>query len=138
MSAADIVTARIPRRSVGLKLLLVAILAVAMSVPALFVFLLLNDRTHRAEQVAGEISAVVGGPQTFLGPVLGVPYVAPATDPKQAPSRDVFVIFPVTGDARLRYTEPAAAPAVAQRHWSARHRFRENGRPPVTPTTPKP
>jgi len=101
MSAADIVTARIPRRSVGLKLLLVAILAVAMSVPALFVFLLLKDRTHRAEQVANEISAVAGGPQTFLGPVLGVPYVVPSADPKQAPDRDVFVIFPVTGDAGI-------------------------------------
>jgi inner membrane protein len=99
--AAEAVSSRLPRRSVGLKLLLVAALAVVMSIPALFVFLLLNDRTHRADQVADEISAVVGGPQTFLGPVLGVPYSVPATDPKQAPTRDVFVIFPVQGDARV-------------------------------------
>jgi inner membrane protein len=99
--AADAVSSRLPRRSVGLKLLLVAALAVVMSIPALFVFLLLNDRTHRADQVADEISAVVGGPQTFLGPVLGVPYQVPAADPKQAPARDVFVIFPVQGDATV-------------------------------------
>jgi inner membrane protein len=92
---------RTPRRSAGLKLLLVCVLAVAMSVPALFVFLLLNDRTSRADEVAREISAVVGGPQTFLGPVVAVPYAVPAADPKQAPQRDVFVIFPVTGDAQV-------------------------------------
>ncbi len=92
---------RAPRRSTGLKLLLVCALAVMMSVPALFVFLLLNDRTHRAEQVAGEISAVVGGPQTFLGPVVGIPYQIPNTDPKQPPARDVFVIFPIKGDATV-------------------------------------
>ena len=99
--AANAVSSRLPRRSVGLKLLLVAALAVVMSIPALFVFLLLNDRTHRADQVTEEISAVVGGPQTFLGPVVGVPYAIPATDPKQAPARDVFVIFPTQGDATV-------------------------------------
>jgi inner membrane protein len=92
---------RQPRRSVGLKLLLVALLAVLMSIPAMFVFLLLNDRTHRAEEVTREISAVVGGPQTFLGPVVAVPYAVPAADPKQAPQRDVFVIFPIAGDAQV-------------------------------------
>jgi len=99
--AANAVSSRLPRRSVGLKLLLVAALAVVMSIPALFVFLLLNDRTHRAGQVTEEISAVVGGPQTFLGPVLGVPYAIPATDPKQAPTRDVFVIFPTQGEVTV-------------------------------------
>ncbi|HEY3695249.1 cell envelope integrity protein CreD [Phenylobacterium sp.] len=92
---------RQPRRSAGLKLLLVCVLAVLMSIPALFVFLLLNDRTHRAEEVTREISAVVGGPQTFLGPVVAVPYAIPAADPKQAPERDVFVIFPITGEAQV-------------------------------------
>jgi len=102
MSISESTALRTPRRSAGLKLLLVAVLAVAMSIPALFVFLLLNDRTHRAEEVAQEISAVVGGPQTFLGPVVAVPYAIPASDPKQSPQRDVFVIFPVTGDAQVQ------------------------------------
>ena len=64
--AAGALNARIPRRSVGLKLLLVCVMAVLMSIPALFVFLLLNDRTHRAEQVTEDVSQVVGGAQTFL------------------------------------------------------------------------
>ena len=97
--AAGALNARIPRRSVGLKLLLVCVMAVLMSIPALFVFLLLNDRTHRAEQVTDEISQVVGGPQTFLGPVVGVPFAIPNVDPRNPAARDVFVIFPLRGEA---------------------------------------
>jgi inner membrane protein len=100
-TASALAAVRQPRRSIGLKLLLVCVLAVAMSIPALFVFLLLNDRTNRAEQVAQEISAVVGGQQTFLGPVVAVPYAIPAADPKQPAQHDVFVIFPITGDAQV-------------------------------------
>lgn len=99
--AAGALNARIPRRSVGLKLLLVCVMAVLMSIPALFVFLLLNDRTHRAEQVTEDVSQVVGGAQTFLGPVVGVPYAVPNADPKIAAARDVFVIFPVKGEATV-------------------------------------
>ena len=48
----DALTARIPARSMGLKLLLVCLLALLMSIPALFVFGLLSERTNRADQVA--------------------------------------------------------------------------------------
>lgn len=91
--------ARAPGRSMGLKLLLVCGLALLMSIPALFVFALLNDRTHRAEQVTGEIGALAGGPQTFLGPVLAVPYAIDSTDPKAAPTQGVFIVFPIRGEA---------------------------------------
>ena len=64
-------------RSKGAKLLIVCVLAVLMSIPAGFVFLLLLDRTHRAEAVSTEIGGLVGGPQTFLGPVVAVPYIIP-------------------------------------------------------------
>jgi len=90
----------ISRRSQGLKLLLVCGLALVMSITALFVFLLLMDRTNRAEKVAAEVGGVVGGPQTFLGPVLAVPYVQPSDDPKQPSVRGVFTVFPTTGDAQ--------------------------------------
>lgn len=65
---------RLPRRSAGLKLLLVCGLALAMSIAALFVFALLMDRSNRAQQVADEVGGLMGGPQTFLGPVIAVPY----------------------------------------------------------------
>lgn len=112
---------RLPARSMGLKLLLVCGLALLMSIPAVFVFAILIDRTHRAETVTQELGALSGGPQTFLGPVLAVPYTAPAgannmpvppppmrdattTTATAAPApnqpyRGVLIIYPVTGGA---------------------------------------
>ena len=94
-------------RSKGAKLLVVCVLAVLMSIPAGLVFFLLMDRTHRAETVTTEIGSLVGGPQTFLGPVVAVPYVVPphtVTDPQGVHSvttqqNGTLVVFPMTGDA---------------------------------------
>lgn len=94
-------------RSKGTKLLIVCILAVLMSVPAGCVFLLLLDRTHRAEEVTREIGGLMGGPQTFLGPVIAVPYTTASkteidsqgnktTTPSQTGQ---LMVFPVTGNA---------------------------------------
>lgn len=94
-------TSRIPARSMGLKLLLVCGLALLMTVPALFVFGLLSDRSSRATQVASEIGQVIGGRQTFLGPVLAVPYQAPALDPKDPADRGVYVFFPARAEANV-------------------------------------
>lgn len=94
---------RAPARSMGLKLLLVCALALLMSIPALFVFALLMDRTNRAETVVSEISSLVGGPQSFAGPMLAVPYTVPPQAVPGQPSipaqHGVYVIFPKTGDA---------------------------------------
>ncbi|MGN6422835.1 MAG: cell envelope integrity protein CreD [Asticcacaulis sp.] len=91
-------------RSRGAKLLIVCFLAVLMSVPAGFVFLLLHDRSHRAEQVADEIGGLMGGPQTFMGPVISVPYTAPVhasdTTTPQVQTGNL-IIFPATGDAQV-------------------------------------
>jgi inner membrane protein len=75
-----------------------------MSIPALFVFALLHDRTNRAEEVAGEVSQLSGGRQTFLGPVLAVPYRVPAEPspegkPEGRNSDGVLFVFPVEGSA---------------------------------------
>lgn len=72
--AARLALSKAPRRSLGLKLLLVCALALLMSIPALFVFGLLMDRSHRAERVATEVGDLLGGKQTFLGPVIAVPF----------------------------------------------------------------
>lgn len=97
--------AQLPRRSMGLKLLLVCGLAVLMSVPAMFVFGLLWDRTNRAEQVTEEIGDLMGGQQTFLGPVIAVPYTLPANAPRivssPVPTRGaenlIWYVFPTRG-----------------------------------------
>jgi inner membrane protein len=88
----------------GLKLLLVCLLALLMSIPALFVFGILHDRTNRANEVTREVGELSGGPQTFLGPVLTVPYRIPpkpaaAGQAAEAAVEDVLVIFPQTGSA---------------------------------------
>jgi inner membrane protein len=91
-------TVKLPFRSMGLKLFVVCFLALVMTIPALFVWGLIDDRSHRANEVVTEVGRVVGGPQTFLGPVLAIPFVVPRTI-ATPPDRGVYVIFPTTGEA---------------------------------------
>ena len=104
MSEAAAFSFRAPSRSMGLKLLLVCFMALLMSIPALLVFGLLSDRTGRAETVARDVGAMVGGPQTFLGPVLAIPYTTPPPAAGQPAEKGVFVIFPATAYATADMT----------------------------------
>lgn len=56
-----------PSRSMGVKLIIVCFLALLMTIPALFVWSLIEDRSNRAAEVMNEVGGLVGGPQTFLG-----------------------------------------------------------------------
>ena len=58
---------KLPGRSMGLKLIVVCFLALVMSIPALFVWALIEDRSERAKEVTNEVTNLVGGPQVFLG-----------------------------------------------------------------------
>ena len=72
--------------SMGMKLIVVCVLALLLTLPALFVYGLVEDRTTGAAQVVREVSVHVGGPQTFLGPTLAIPYTvlnAAETDPRK-------------------------------------------------------
>ncbi|MGA9657901.1 MAG: cell envelope integrity protein CreD [Asticcacaulis sp.] len=90
-------------RTKGAKLLIVCALAVLMSIPASFVFLLLHDRTTRAAEVSQEIGGLVGGEQTFLGPVISVPYMVPTKSDANGKSLPAetgnLIVFPITGQA---------------------------------------
>ena len=88
-------------RSMGVKLVVVSFLALAMTVPALFVWSLIDDRANRAAQVVKEVGGLVGGPQTFLGPILSVPYLVPSTSVKPA-DRGTYLIFPIQAEAAIR------------------------------------
>ncbi len=88
----------LPVRSMGVKLIVVCFLALVMSIPALFVWALIEDRSERAQQVVTEVSNLVGGPQTFLGPVLAVPYTALESDNKTV-KKGTYVVFPTHGEA---------------------------------------
>lgn len=138
--------ARMRSRSMGLKLIVVCGLALLMFIPALFVWLLVEDRTHRAADVVSEISGHVGGQQTFLGPTLAIPYTVPAKSRTDSAEHGMYLVFPTraagtvkiateerhrslfkvpvySADAKLDASfdlagVPAAAPAGAVLDWS--------------------
>jgi inner membrane protein len=88
-------------RSMGIKLVVVSFLALLMAIPALFVTNIVDERTNRAKDVMQEISSHVGGQQTFLGPVLTIPYSVPPTYKGGPVANGVYVVFPVRGDATV-------------------------------------
>ena len=93
--------AGIKSRSMGVKLIVVCGLAVLMIIPALFVWALVEDRTERAADAIKEISSHVGGPQTFLGPVLAIPYNVPAQSPLESAKHGMYLVFPTRASAAL-------------------------------------
>src|SRR5690242_8963761 len=101
-------------RSLGLKLIIVCGLALLMTIPSLFVGGLVTDRTQRAADVVKEISSHVGGPQTFLGPTLAVPYRVSSNSPGGPPATGVYVIFPSQAKAEVKTT-------TSERHRSLFH-----------------
>ncbi|VAV86738.1 Inner membrane protein CreD-like protein [hydrothermal vent metagenome] len=62
-----------PQSSPGLKLLLVCALALVMTIPALFVFVISYDRSSRADNTKRQIAQAAGGAQKLVGPVLAIP-----------------------------------------------------------------
>lgn len=91
-------TVKVTSRSMGMKLIVVCFLALVMTIPALFVWSLIDDRSHRADEVVNEVGGLVGGPQTFLGPVLAIPYEVPSSGIKAA-ERGAYVVFPSRAEA---------------------------------------
>jgi inner membrane protein len=89
----------------GAKAILVFALAVLMAIPGVFVFTLVLDRQHRAATVTQEVSALQGGSQQLLGPMLIAPYVSPkppANDANgvprpQPPDTGWYVVSPDQG-----------------------------------------
>jgi len=86
----------------GLKLFVVCALALAMTIPAFFVNDLVDERTHRADDVVKEISSHVGGQQTFLGPTLAIPYTLPPQSAEEHARHGTYLIFPAQASATLK------------------------------------
>jgi inner membrane protein len=86
----------------GLKLIVVSGLALLMTIPALFVNSLIEDRSQRAKDVTNEISGLVGGQQTFLGPTLIVPYTIPAQVTGTTAEHGIYVVFPAQAETTVK------------------------------------
>jgi len=89
-------------RSLGVKLIVVCVLALVMMIPAFFVGSLVEDRTNRAADVIKEISSHVGGQQTFLGPTLAIPYAIPAHSQLDSAQHGTYLVFPTRASAVLK------------------------------------
>ena len=63
------------RRSLGLKLVLVGVLAFVLWIPCLLIYALVWERSTRADSVRDEIYELAGGQQSISGPVILVPAV---------------------------------------------------------------
>ncbi len=90
--------------SMGVKLIMVCGLALLMAIPAFLVSGLVDDRTKRAEDVVKEISSHVGGPQTFLGPTLAIPYSISTKSPTDSAKHGTYLVFPAQASAVLKTT----------------------------------
>jgi inner membrane protein len=90
------------RRSMGLKLLVVCGLALVMTIPSWFVDSLLTERTGREAEVVKEISAHVGGQQTFLGPTLAIPYAILTDREHGVYTHGVYLVFPAHASANVQ------------------------------------
>lgn len=89
-------------RSIGMKLIVICGLALLMVIPSFFVSGLIEDRTQREADVIKEISAHVGGQQTFLGPTLAIPYTIPPQSASTFARRGMYLVFPTKASAVVK------------------------------------
>jgi inner membrane protein len=90
--------------SMSVKLIVVCSLALLMVIPSFFVSGLVDDRTSRAEDVTKEVSSHVGGPQTFLGPTLAIPYSVSPQSSSESTKHGIYLVFPAQASADIHTT----------------------------------
>ncbi|MGH9586514.1 MAG: cell envelope integrity protein CreD [Acidobacteriaceae bacterium] len=90
--------------SMGVKLIVVCCLALLMMIPAFLVGSLIQDRKSREADVVKQISQYVGGEQTFLGPILAIPYSTPADMPTEPVKHGMYLVFPMQASATVKTT----------------------------------
>ena len=89
-------------RSIGMKLIVICCLALLMVIPSFFVADLIEDRTKLEANVIKDISSHVGGQQTFLGPVLAIPYTIPPQLPNDHRHNGIYLVFPAEASANIK------------------------------------
>ncbi|MEP4198956.1 MAG: cell envelope integrity protein CreD [Aliishimia sp.] len=79
-------------RSAGFRFFSVGVLTLLMSIPALYVADIINERAEYSRQTARDLGREWGGPQTLTGPVIMIPVEETVTVSVRKP-----VLDPVTG-----------------------------------------
>lgn len=88
--------------SMGVKLIVICFLALLLMIPAFMVESLVRDRQSREAEVVKEVSQYVGGEQTFLGPILAIPYNIPAASPAKSARQGIYLVFPTQASATVK------------------------------------
>jgi inner membrane protein len=88
--------------SMGVKLIVICFLALLLMIPAFMVESLVGDRQSREANVVKEVSQYVGGEQTFLGPILAIPYSIPAASPVESTKHGLYLVFPTQASAAVK------------------------------------
>lgn len=94
----------VPQRSFGLKLILVCALALAMAVPAGFVWMIFSSRAMAAQTAIYEVTNLQAGSQNLMGPVIVVPFerdvIVTVNNVNQVQTRNShMLLYPETGSA---------------------------------------
>jgi inner membrane protein len=84
----------------GGKALLVCLLALLMTIPGLFVWALIKDRSDRSEGVVRAVSTQQGGAQQVLGPLLVVPWQV--VEANKEVTTGWYVVSAETGSANVK------------------------------------
>ena len=77
------------KRSPGIKLLFVALVAAILVLPLLMIYALVSEREVQNARAEASITAGWGGPQVISGPVLAIPYVREDTRTEVVDGRSV-------------------------------------------------
>jgi inner membrane protein len=88
-------------RTPGFKLFLAIVVATALTIPLFSIWLLVYDRQTQQQEATSSITAGWGGPQVMTGPVLVIPYRAPATETVMENGQSVTRTSEVTKELTL-------------------------------------
>ncbi|WP_084214227.1 cell envelope integrity protein CreD [Terriglobus sp. TAA 43] len=87
--------------SMGMKLFVLTLLTIILSLFAIWINGLVEERTGRKSDIVKEISSSVGGAQTLLGPTLLIPYSIPAVD-KAPELHEVYFLSATDANATVK------------------------------------
>jgi inner membrane protein len=99
-------------RSPGIKLLLVALVGLALTIPLLMVYALVYDRQDQSQTAQASINAGWGGPQVVSGPVIVVPFRTTQNQTEEVNGKSTTRVVEVEKLLYISPVENAAATTI--------------------------